>query len=133
MNIMKSRGILREGVRCIMGNGHNIRFWEDNWLGGKLLAYRKFRRLMEKLKEEMDFQVVDYIEPRRNWKRLRKDNCPLGDVPLLEELEEMMNAQRLPLSIQEDKLVWDKASNGHFTIKLSYTHLFYNDLCPTTW
>ena len=30
MNIMQSRGMLREGARCFTGNGHSIRFWEDN-------------------------------------------------------------------------------------------------------
>ena len=34
MNIVKSRGLLREGARWILGNGHSIRFWEDNCIGG---------------------------------------------------------------------------------------------------
>ena len=70
MNIVKSRGILREGVRWIMGNGKNIRFWEDNWIGGKLLSYNKFRKQMETLKAEVGLRVVDYIDPRRKWKKL---------------------------------------------------------------
>ena len=45
MNITRSRGMLREGVRWIIGNGHSIRFWEDNWVGGKLLVYKKIKRL----------------------------------------------------------------------------------------
>ena len=76
MNIVKSRGILREGVRWIMGSGKNIKFWKDNWMGGKSLVYNKSRRLMETLKVEVGFRVADYIDPRRKWKKLQKDTCP---------------------------------------------------------
>ncbi len=38
MNIVKSRRLLREGTKWIMGNGHSIKFWEDNWMGRKLLV-----------------------------------------------------------------------------------------------
>ena len=69
-NIIRSRGMLREGVRWITCNGHNIRFWEDNWMGEKLLAYNKFKRLMEKLKVEVGMRVEDYIDQRRKWKKL---------------------------------------------------------------
>ena len=78
-------------------------------------------------------RMENYIDSRKNWKSLRKDNCPLGDVPLLEELEEMMNAQRLSLLVQEDKVVWDKETNGQFFFKLAYTLLFGKIPCPTTW
>ena len=73
-----------------MGSGQNIKFWEDNWARGKSVAYKKFRILMETLKAKVGMRVVDYIDPRRKWKKLRKDNCPLEDIPLLEELEELM-------------------------------------------
>ena len=62
MNIVRSRGLLREGTRWIVRNGHSIRFWEDNWMGGKSLVFRKFKRLMELLKEDMGRKVEDYID-----------------------------------------------------------------------
>ena len=37
-NIVRNRGFLREGLRWIVGNGFNIRFWEDRWMDGKLVA-----------------------------------------------------------------------------------------------
>ena len=50
MNIVRSRGLLRKGTRWIVRNGHSIRFWEDKWMGGKLLVFRKLKRLMEFIK-----------------------------------------------------------------------------------
>ena len=133
MKIIKIRGILREGVRWIMGNGHNIKFWEDNWMGGKPLAYKKFRRLMEKLKAEVGMRVEDSIDPRRKWKKLKKDNFTLEDIQLLKDLEELMDSQRLPILIQEDKVVWDITPNGQFIVKSTYNLLFNKDPSPTSW
>ena len=57
----------------------------------------------------------------------------MEDIQLLKDLEELMEAQRLPILIQEDKVVWDIISSGHFTIKSTYKIIFCKDLCPTTW
>ncbi len=73
MNIVMSRGLLREGTRWIVGNGHSIKFWEDNWLGGKPLVFRKFKRLMELLNVEIGRKVEDFIDHGRKWKKLYKD------------------------------------------------------------
>ena len=62
MNIVKSRSLLREGTRWIVRNGHSIIFWEDNWMGGKPLVFKKFKILMELLKEDMARKVEDYID-----------------------------------------------------------------------
>ena len=74
-------------------------------MGGKPLVYRKFRRLMEKLKAEMGLRVVDYIDPGRKWKKLQNDTCSQEDLQLLKELKELINAKRLSILIQEDKVV----------------------------
>ena len=133
MNITRSRGMLREGVRWIIGNGHSIRFWEDNCMGGKPLAYNKFIRLMEKLKVGVWTRVEDYIDPRRKWKKLRQDNCTLKDIQLVKYLEDLMEAQRLPILIHEDKFVWEITPNGQFTIKSAYNLLFNKDHNLASW
>ena len=33
MNIVKSRSLLREGTKWIVGNGRSIKLWEDNCMG----------------------------------------------------------------------------------------------------
>ena len=99
MNVVKSRSLLREGRRWIVGNGHSIRFWEDNRMGGKPLVFSKFKRLMELLKEDMGRKVEDYINQGRNWKKLYKDTYSQEDIQLLKELEELIRAQRPPILI----------------------------------
>ena len=133
MNIVKSRGLLREGTRWIVGNGHSIRFWEDNCMEGKLLVYKKFKRLMELLKEDMGRKVEDYIDQGRKWKKLYKDTYSQEDIQLLKELEVLLGAQRPPILIQEDTRVWDLTPIGNFTVKSAYKHLFSKVLCPPLW
>ena len=85
-----------------MGNGYSIRFWEDRWMGGKPLVFRKFRRLMELLKEDVGRKVGDYIDQGRRWKKLYKEYYSQEDIQLLKELEELIGAQRPPVLFQED-------------------------------
>ena len=89
-NIIRCRGLLREGVRWIVGRGKNIRFWEDNWVGGKPLIYSKFSGLMGKLKAKIGLRVENYIEPKRKWKVLALDNGTQGEVQLLMDLKQLM-------------------------------------------
>ena len=42
-----------------MGNGFNIRLWEDRWTDGKPLALTKYCGLMELLKEDIGVKVGD--------------------------------------------------------------------------
>ncbi|GLJ42401.1 hypothetical protein SUGI_0878380 [Cryptomeria japonica] len=45
-NIMSCRDPLSHGMRWLIGNGRNILFWEDCWLGEKPLAFSpSLRRL----------------------------------------------------------------------------------------
>ena len=99
MNIVGSRGLLREGTRWIVGNGHSIIFWEDNWMGGKPLVFSKFKRVMELLKEDVGRKMEDYIDYGRKWKKLYKDTYSQEDIHLLKELEELIKAQRPPILI----------------------------------
>ena len=95
MNIVRSRGLLREGTRWIVGNGFSIKFWEDKWMGGKLLVLSKFRRLMELLKEDVGRKFGDYIDQGRKWKKLYKETYSQEDIQLLKELEELIGEHRL--------------------------------------
>ena len=42
-------------------------------MGGKMMVFSKFKRLMELLKEDMGRKVEDYIDQGRKWKKLYKD------------------------------------------------------------
>ena len=60
---------------------------------------------MENLKKEMGIKVANYLIINKKWKKLRKNNNPLGDISLLEDLEGMMEAHRLPLSNMKDMVI----------------------------
>lgn len=96
-NIIRNRGLLREGLRWIMGNGFNIRFWEDRWTEGKPLALSKFSGLKELLKEDIGVRVGDYIDQGRRWKKLLKEDYLWEISILIEELEELIKEQRIPM------------------------------------
>ena len=100
-NIVRSRGILREGLRWIVGNGFNIRFWEDRWMDGKPLALSKYGGIMKLLKEDIGEKVGDYINQEKRWKKLHKEEYSLEAKMLIKELEDVLKDQRLPLLPQE--------------------------------
>ena len=89
-NIVRNRGLLREGLRWIVGNGFNIRFWEDRWMDGKPLALRKYFGLMKLLKEDIGEKVGDYIDQGRRWKKLYKEGYSHEEGILIKELEELI-------------------------------------------
>ena len=51
----------------------------------------------------------------------------------MKDLQDLMEAQRLPILIHEDKVVWEITPNGQFTIKLAYNLLFNKDHNPNSW
>ena len=57
----------------------------------------------------------------------------MEDIQLVKDLEDLMEAQRLPILIQEDKVVWNITPNGQFTVKLAYNLLFNKDHSPESW
>ena len=48
--------------------------------GGKPLVYRKFKRLMELLKEDMGRKVEEYTDQGRKWKKLYKETYSQEDI-----------------------------------------------------
>lgn len=70
---------------------------------------------------------------RKQWKSLRKEDSPQDSIQLLEELDELLRTYRIPCSMQEDRLIWDKTVNGSFSIKSAYNQLFSNDPNPSNW
>ena len=101
-NIVRNRGLLREGLRWIVGIDFSIRFWEDRWMDGIPLALSKYCGLMELLKEDIGEKVGDYIDQGRRWKKLYKEGYSHEEGILIKELEELIKEQRLPLLPQED-------------------------------
>ncbi|GLJ50657.1 hypothetical protein SUGI_1079290 [Cryptomeria japonica] len=61
-NILSCRDPLSHGLRSIIGNGRNILFWEDCWLGEEPLASSPFlRRIQDVTKGFFGERVGDYF------------------------------------------------------------------------
>ena len=103
--ILSLRSLLNEGVRWMVGNGKKIRFWKDKWLGGKPLIYNKFSGLQEPLKRLVGEKVGDYLNIHKNWKSLSTTRIASREDTLVKELEEMLNSYKMPLFIQDDKVI----------------------------
>lgn len=70
-NILKSRLVVREGLKWQLGNGRKVRFWEDVWAEDRPLASTHFHQLMHHLKGLLGDYIIDYMEPGRGgWKNI---------------------------------------------------------------
>ncbi|GLJ44906.1 hypothetical protein SUGI_0945370 [Cryptomeria japonica] len=70
-NILKSRLIVREGLKWQLGNGRKVRFWEDIWAEDRPLANTRFHQIMHHLKGLLGDYIVDYMEPGRGgWRNI---------------------------------------------------------------
>lgn len=120
-NILKSRSLLKEGVRWKIGNGRSIRFWEDSWIGRKSLADSHFNILREHTKDLIGTYITDYTSPSARWKILKLSFLHWANLlPKVAELQELLNSVRLSLFPKEDKIFWMKNHSGEFTVKSSY-------------
>ena len=56
---MNQTQLVKEGIRWIPGNGHSIKFWQDDWLGvGPLLKYTR-TGIPQEVEE---LTVADYMD-----------------------------------------------------------------------
>ncbi|GLJ09523.1 hypothetical protein SUGI_0111090 [Cryptomeria japonica] len=70
-NILKSKLVVREGLKWQLGNGRKVRFWEDVWAEDRPLASTHFHQLMHHLKGLLGDYIIDYMEPGRGgWKNI---------------------------------------------------------------
>lgn len=120
-------------MRWLVGNGKRIRFWEDNWIGGKPLIYNKFSGLQEPLKRRVGLKVEDFIDERRKWKHLSTLDIPNREDPLIKELKDMISYHTLPLHTQLDEVVWDRWTNGRFLVNFVYQLIFEKDQTSISW
>ncbi|GLJ42722.1 hypothetical protein SUGI_0885800 [Cryptomeria japonica] len=80
-NILSCKDPLSHGLGWLIGNGRNILFWEDCWLGERPLASSpSLRRLQDATKSFFGERVSDYF--RNHTQRALKDCCIDHPFPL---------------------------------------------------
>ncbi len=115
--IMEVKNIFFKFCTKKPGNGKNILFWEDNWLGGQFpLLYRITNNqfvTLAKVKEigwaSMTFRRNLMGDRLVDWNRI-KTSC-----------------DELVLSDQKDVTVWNLTKNGMFSVKSFYKALKFQE------
>ncbi|GLJ15512.1 hypothetical protein SUGI_0254730 [Cryptomeria japonica] len=88
-NILSCRDPLSHDMRWLIGNGCNIPFWEDFWLGEKPLASSpSLRRLQDAAKSFFGERVSDYFI--NTWRAL--EDCCIDHPFLLPSARELQKA-----------------------------------------
>ncbi|PRQ27069.1 putative reverse transcriptase zinc-binding domain-containing protein [Rosa chinensis] len=106
--ILDSRDIILKGMRWIIGNGRNIKFWTFNWI----YDFPLIQLVDENTRPfiDLDESVLDYFD-NGVWNidklNLHLDSSIVRDISFV----------NLPFSDREDEFVWGPASDGKFSIK----------------
>ncbi|XP_030924592.1 uncharacterized protein LOC115951551 [Quercus lobata] len=122
-SLISAQSLVIEGMQWRVGNGENIKIWQDKWLPGvsshKILSPRMFL--------SVDMNVADLIDSETaRWKTEVLDNL---FIPHEADL-----TKSIPLSVilPTDKLVWAETSTRNFTIRSAYK-LVVNLFTPATY
>lgn len=116
---------MKFGYRWMVGNGRKIKFWEDIWFGTSPLAVQfwdLYSVVNEKGKTISEIWVDNQI--RCSFRRTFSDTLLLRWY----ELEGIM--QHLNMSNEEDALIWQYESNGHYSAKSLYAIINFRDVLP---
>jgi ribonuclease HI len=109
--IWKARYILMNGCRWSIGKGNDIKVMNDPWLRGKEGAWIQSPQVQGAFSIKVnDLMLLN----EKRWDRAKIESLfPVDivnrilDVPLLDMLE-------------EDKLIWEDSTNGHYSVKSGY-------------
>ena len=97
----------KKGLRWDIGNGNNINFWNDLWLGDSTLQQYASN-------ENNQMKISDFLTQNRNWNIDKlKQYLPPSKVT------EITQQKNIPLYGHEDKLIWTSAPDGKFSVKLA--------------
>jgi hypothetical protein len=117
-NIWSSKFVVKGGHHWNIGSGHNISFWDHNWLSDGTNINKP-----ENLDPELShITVADLIHL----------NVKQWDSGLIHGLIDEATADKIlqtPLLefVQNDKIVWKHEKNGLFTVKSAYRACINND------
>ncbi|KAL0004508.1 hypothetical protein SO802_012069 [Lithocarpus litseifolius] len=110
-SLISAQNLVIEGMQWRVGNGANIKIWQDKWLPGvsshKVLSPRLFL--------SADMNVADLIDSGiARWKTEVIDNL------FLPYEAELIKSIPLSVTLPADRMVWAETSNGNFTVWSAY-------------
>lgn len=114
--------VLLSNIQWLVGNGNNIRFWKDNWLGEELVKTLNF-----------DVDVLDFLNDKVStfifngeWK------LPDSFWQVYPATAHAIFSSPLPLDCIEDKVIWAAEASGSLTSSSAYQTLSPH-LPATAW
>ncbi|XP_075654901.1 uncharacterized protein LOC142625078 [Castanea sativa] len=108
---MAAQNLVREGLRCRVGNGASIRVWEDRWLpissAHKVVPPTLFLHFDTKVNELIDTATV-------SWK------STIIDALFLPHEAKIVKSIPLSSQLPANKLIWTETPNGLFSVCSAY-------------
>ena len=108
---MAAQPLVRWGMRWQVGDGTQIKAWEDKWIPSP----RTYKVItLERMSGQIQW-VSDLIdEDSKEWKRDLVSQCFLP-----QDTDVILS---IPLSVTgaRDRVIWDENKNGRFTVKSAY-------------
>ncbi|GLJ40136.1 hypothetical protein SUGI_0822340 [Cryptomeria japonica] len=121
-------------MKWLIGNGRNILFWEDCWLGEKpLITSPSLRRIEVATKNFFGERVSDYFS-NNTWKIM--EDCCFDQPHLLlatRELQILLAITFLPLFPRDDKFIWKGDPLGEYSVKMTYNSLLQELALTINW
>ncbi|CAN7095354.1 unnamed protein product [Brassica rapa subsp. narinosa] len=121
-SILAGLKVLHKGVGFVVGNGHDISVWSDNWLS----TSKPMAPIGPPTFSNQHLMVQDLLEPGTNEWDLQKIRQHLPHY------EESIRLLITSVSAPSDRVVWLPESSGEYTTKSGYKRIFEenNDLNP---
>ncbi len=108
---MRARDVLQLGFHWKIGNGSQIKIWEDQWLP-KRSTFKVISPKPQKTPYNFICDLID--ENTKTWKR------DLIDNPFLPKEASIIKAIPLNLHHPHNKIIWDGAKFGEYIVKSDY-------------
>lgn len=104
---------ITSNLRWLIGNGKNISFWTDNWLGEPIFAQNN---LDPQFMPFLNTRVNEFIEPHR-WSLPRNFQSRFPDMT-----NSILRIVLLEMDL-EDKIIWPFTSSGVLSESAAYDFL----------
>jgi hypothetical protein len=121
-SIWQAKPLLQEGLMWRVGNGSNIKLWEDKWISATSHKIQDPIRVLSR-----DVKIADIINPEANW----------WDIPLIKQFFSRETVGKIcsiliSPQLHEDKLIWAWTNNGLFLVRSAY-HLEIEQRDRNNW
>ena len=109
-SLLSCRDLLRQGLMWKLGNGKQISFWFDNWIGNFTLA--DTINLPVEALPSPEARVSDFILQSHTWD-IDKLKQTLSDHSIITKIQGIT----IPVHDMEDSFCWGLHSSGNFSTK----------------